>query len=217
MCENKFKLNPDETQFIVFGAKYKYKWLSDSFPVNIVGNYLSPTDVVCNLGVLFDAKFCFTSHVNSVIKSCFISIRDLHHTRRFFSADTSVVIANALISSYLDYCNSLFAVCHPVMLAGSNMFKMLLHSLSPVHSHQIQPWDTSLATHQTMNYLHPSYWLPYFSCISTSPLIFYTISLLVQICREYKMFQPQKFVPPGSPLLCFHPLIKGPLQQQFLI
>ena len=106
--KNKLKLNPDKTEFIVFGAKDRFKWLSDSFPVNILGNCLSPTDVACNLGVLFDAKFCFTNHVNFVIKSCFISLRDLHPIRRFLSVDTSVVIANALVSSRLDYCNSLF-------------------------------------------------------------------------------------------------------------
>ena len=54
MSKNKLKLN---TEFIVFGAKDRYKWLSDSFPVNILGNCLSPTDVVRNLGVLSDAKF----------------------------------------------------------------------------------------------------------------------------------------------------------------
>ena len=107
MSENKLKLNPDKPEFIVFGAKDRYKWLSDSFPVNILGNCLSPTDVR-NLGVLSDAKFCFTNHVNSVVKSCFISLRDLHCLRRFLSIDTSVVIANALVSSRLDYCNSLF-------------------------------------------------------------------------------------------------------------
>ena len=67
MSENKLKLNPDNTEFIV--PKTDTKWLSDSFPVNILGICLSPTDVR-NLGVLFDAKFCFNNHVNSVIKSC---------------------------------------------------------------------------------------------------------------------------------------------------
>ena len=42
MSENKLKLNPDKTEFIVFGAKDRYKWLSDSFPVNILGNCLPP-------------------------------------------------------------------------------------------------------------------------------------------------------------------------------
>ena len=67
MSENKLKLNPDKPEFIVFGAKVRYKWLSDSFPVNILGNCLSPTDVARNLGVLFDTKFRFINHVNSVI------------------------------------------------------------------------------------------------------------------------------------------------------
>ena len=108
MSENKLKLNPDKTEFIIFGAIDRYKWLSDSFPVNILGNCLSPTDVARNLGVLFDAKLHFTNHLNSVIKSCFISLRDLHRIRRFHSVNASVVIANALVSSRLDYCNSLF-------------------------------------------------------------------------------------------------------------
>ena len=58
MSKNKLKLNPDKTEYIGFGAKDRYKWLSDSFPVNILGNCLSLTDVAHNLGVLFDAKFC---------------------------------------------------------------------------------------------------------------------------------------------------------------
>ena len=81
---------------------------NDSIPVNILGICFSPTDVPRTLGVLFDAKFCFTDHVNSVIKSCFISLRDLRCICRFLSVDTSVVIAYALVSSHLDYCNSLF-------------------------------------------------------------------------------------------------------------
>ena len=76
--------------------------------MNILSNCLSPTDVVCNLGILFDARFRFTNHLNSNIKSYFISLRDLHRIKRFLSIDKSVVIANPLASSHLDYCDSLF-------------------------------------------------------------------------------------------------------------
>ena len=60
MSENKFKLTPDKTEFIVFGAKDRYKWLSDSFSVNILGNCLSLPDFARNLGALFhqSRKFC---------------------------------------------------------------------------------------------------------------------------------------------------------------
>ena len=69
---------------------------------------LSPTDVVRNLGVLFDSKFSFTNHVNSVIESCFDNLQDLYRIRCFLSYDVPVMVANALVSSPVDYCNSLF-------------------------------------------------------------------------------------------------------------
>ena len=108
MFEDKLKLNPRKTEVIVFGSMDKYKWLKDSFPVDTLGNCLSQTDVVHNLGVLFNSKCSFTNHVNSVIKSCVVNLRDLHRIRRFLSDDVSVMVANALVSSHLDYCNSLF-------------------------------------------------------------------------------------------------------------
>ena len=85
-----------------------YKWLKDSFPVNILGNRLSQKDSVRNLGVLFDSKFSFTNLVNSVIKSCFAKLQDLYCIQRFLSYDMSIKVANALVSSHLDYCYSLF-------------------------------------------------------------------------------------------------------------
>ena len=177
MSENKLKLNPDKTEFIVFGAKDRYKWLSDSFSVNILGNRLSPTNVVRNLGVLFDAKFCFTNHVNSVVKSCFISLRDLHRIWRFLSVDTSVVIANALVSSHLDYCNSLF------------------RSLSSRNATRLQYVQNALArfvtgaskyTHITST-LRTLHWLPIRQCI-----IFKT---LVWVYKYLTTGQPKYFAP----------------------
>ena len=53
-------------------------------------------------------KFSFTNRVNSVIKSCFAKLRDLIHIQRFLSYDVSIMVANALVSSCPDCCNSLF-------------------------------------------------------------------------------------------------------------
>ena len=44
----------------------------------------------------------------NVCKSCFVKLRDFRHVRRFLTHDVSVLVANALVSSRLDYCNSLF-------------------------------------------------------------------------------------------------------------
>ena len=64
-------------------------------------------DIVCNVGVLLGSKFSFTNQVNSVITFCFANLHDLHHIRCFHSFDVSVMVPNALVSSDLDYYDSL--------------------------------------------------------------------------------------------------------------
>ena len=49
LSANKLKLNPHKTEFIIFGSKTHEKL--KSFPVNTLGNFLSPQEAVRNLGV----------------------------------------------------------------------------------------------------------------------------------------------------------------------
>ena len=68
---------------------------------------ITPSDSVRNLGVIFDSDFSFHKHVSNICKSCFYHIRDLRRIRRHIPLSTAKTISNALISSRLDYCNSL--------------------------------------------------------------------------------------------------------------
>ena len=72
------------------------------FPIDILGNSLK------NLGVWFDSDFSLSKHVQKVCKSCFVKLCDFRHVRRFLTHNVSVLVANALVSSRSDYCNSLF-------------------------------------------------------------------------------------------------------------
>ena len=78
------------------------------FPIDILGNSLCPADSVRNLGVWFDSDFSLSKHVQNVCKSCFVKLCDFRHGRWFLTHDVSVLVANALVSSRLNYCNSLF-------------------------------------------------------------------------------------------------------------
>ena len=51
MSANKLKLNPDKTEFIVFGNKRQQAKLAPFFPADILGNGLVPAVTVKNLGV----------------------------------------------------------------------------------------------------------------------------------------------------------------------
>ena len=108
MTANKLKLNSDKTEFIVFGSAKQRAALSNCFPVDILGTDLHPADKVRNLGVVFDCNFSFAQHVSAVCKNCYVNLRDFRRIRRYLPRDVAVTVANALISSRLDYCNSLF-------------------------------------------------------------------------------------------------------------
>ena len=51
MSSSKLKLNPDKTEFIVFGSNHQRDKLSKFLPAQILGNPLTPTEAVKNLGV----------------------------------------------------------------------------------------------------------------------------------------------------------------------
>ena len=103
MSTGKLKLNPDKTEFITFSSKRQRDKLKACFPIDTLGSPICPVDSgiwVCGSIQIF--------HVQNVCKSCFVKLRDFRHVRRFLTHDVSLLVANALISSQLDYCNSLF-------------------------------------------------------------------------------------------------------------
>ena len=62
MAASKLKLNPDKTEFIIFGTP-------DFYPVHIFGSLIHPSDSVRNLGIQFDSGLLFSKPINSIRKS----------------------------------------------------------------------------------------------------------------------------------------------------
>ena len=73
MSASKLKLNPDKTEFILFGSKKQRERLNACFPIDILGNPLHP-ESGRNLGVWFDSDFSFSKHIQNVCKGCFIQL-----------------------------------------------------------------------------------------------------------------------------------------------
>ena len=55
----------------------------------------------------FDSDFSFSEHVTKTCKACFLQLRDLRRIRQYHTHEVAILAANALVSSRLDYCNSL--------------------------------------------------------------------------------------------------------------
>ena len=107
-------------------------------------------DSVKNLGVWFDSDFSLSKHVQNVCKSCFVKLCDFRHVRQFLTHESSVLVANALVSSRLDYCNSLFR----------SLVKFNLHKLQCIQNSAARiVSDTSRYTSITP-VLKKLHWLP---------------------------------------------------------
>ena len=106
MSTKKLKLNPNKTEFLLIGnERQRSKYLS-IFPIELLGVETYPEKSARNLGVIFDKKFNFRSHISAICSSCIYHIRDLRRIRRHLDLDSAKLLPNALVSSHLDYCNS---------------------------------------------------------------------------------------------------------------
>ena len=90
---------------IIGTPQQRAKLLSPS--IDFQGSVLTPSDSACNLGVNFDSNHSFTSHISSRCQSAFFQIRILRQIRPILDINTAIILANSLVSSRLDYCNSL--------------------------------------------------------------------------------------------------------------
>ena len=105
---NKLKLNPDKTEFVVIGDDQIRSSLKSSFPVSLLGNSMEPAESVKNLGVVLDVENSMQRHVANLCCISYYHLRELRRVRRYLNHETAVKVAISLVSSRLDYCNSLY-------------------------------------------------------------------------------------------------------------
>jgi len=60
-----------------------------------------------SLGVVFDNALSFAKHIDHIIKSCNFYIRNIGRIRQILSKKACEMLVLALVTSSLDYCNSL--------------------------------------------------------------------------------------------------------------
>ena len=85
---------------------------SSSRITNILGSCSQLITLLCsNLGVLIDGNPTLKSYIKSVIESCFFQLGKIYQIKSFISTKNLDTVIQAFISSWVDYCNSLFSVC----------------------------------------------------------------------------------------------------------
>ena len=107
MSGNKLKLSPDTTEFLLIGHEQQRSKYLAMFPVDLLGLQITSAKAARNLCVIFDTNFSFRAHVSAVCRSCRYHTRDLRRIHHYLSFHSAKLLAHALVSSRLVYCNSL--------------------------------------------------------------------------------------------------------------
>ena len=93
---------------MIIGTPQQRSKLVTSSSISFQGTDLIPTDSTRNLGVVFDKDLSLKQNISSICKTSYYQIRQLRQVRSSLDTDSAIILANSLVSSKLDYCNSLY-------------------------------------------------------------------------------------------------------------
>ena len=116
------KLKPDKTEFLLIGNERQQSKYLSMLLIELLGVKTYIAKSAHNLGVIFNKNFNFRSHISAICSSCIYHIRDLRRIRRHLDLESAKLLANALVCSRLDYCNSFCLGLQKLTSPSCNVF-----------------------------------------------------------------------------------------------
>ena len=104
--QNGMLLNPEKSEVLLIGTRKQNQSFTNG-SLRVAGTDISYSTELQSLDVLLDSKLSFNQHVNKTVKSCNYHIRALRQIRPVLDRTTANMVACSIVSSRLDYCNSL--------------------------------------------------------------------------------------------------------------
>ena len=173
MIKNKFKINDSKTEFIIFRSPLLKQYLSD-LSVSVGDIQVSPSSKVRDLGVVFDQYLTFHDHISGICKSTHFHLRGIGRIRNLLTFDATAQLIHALITSRLDFCNSILynlpnkqiERLQRIQNQAERMLKRIprrnhitpvLRELHWLRIHEIIIFKILLLTHKAVNNTAPEY------------------------------------------------------------
>jgi len=116
---NGLQLNPKKSEVIQFTTTRGRDRVEDVAAIRVSNAIIPPVTTIRSLGVTLDKKLTFDQHVTDICRSSYYHIRAFRHVRESLPDEVARTVACSLVSSRLDYCNSLF-----VGMTKSNLSKL---------------------------------------------------------------------------------------------
>ena len=106
MARHRLMLNEDKTDFLLIGTRQQL--LKVNFTrITLGSEVIECKPSVRNLGSWFDSQLNMSVHISKLCAAAFYHLHNISRIRRFLSFDSTKALVHALITSRVDYYNSL--------------------------------------------------------------------------------------------------------------
>ena len=100
------KLNPDKTEYILFGSQQQLKKTS-SEPLNAHGDPIAISDAMRYVGGFLDQHLNFKKHINEKAKKAMANIIRIRAIRKYLTVQSCTMLVLMLCITHFDYANAM--------------------------------------------------------------------------------------------------------------
>ena len=113
---NMLKFNTSKIDLGVIGSHQQLSKLNLPLAMHVEQSEIITEQWITNLGVIMDQHLKLYRHVNKVFKVCMFHLRNISKIRRFLTTEACKLLIHALVTSRLDYFNSILYGCNQSIL-----------------------------------------------------------------------------------------------------
>ena len=99
-------INDTKTEVLIINTRHQLAKMSIDF-IDVDDSVIKPLESVRNLGTWFDCHMSMEVHVGNSCSKAFRGLYKIRQIRKYLTPESTKTLLHVLVTSHLDYCNSL--------------------------------------------------------------------------------------------------------------